>query len=111
MSEHRESYTSPDLSVTITEDEANHAWAEFASIDWAAVEADLPTGSADSTGRPLNRHNINLQRAFMSASLVCLRVGHENAVDESFKLMDNPHFRIMVDTALRTYKDVVGPVR
>lgn len=96
-------WTAPDLSVTITEEEANWAWFMFARFDWDLIESKLPAGQTDTAGNPVNRNNQNLRLMVMANCALAHRLGPEKSMPEAERLLDNPTFRIMVEKLLETF--------
>ena len=101
----------PDLSVTITEEESLHAFELYHHFDWDTIEAGLPEGAKDTSGVPINRHNRNLQIYIMGSLAVCKRVGVDQSVPESERLLNNPHFRVMVGAMIDAFEKTMRPTK
>jgi hypothetical protein len=97
-------WTSPDLSVSITEEEVMRALRTFRHIDWELIELSLPVGAVDITGVPLNRHNRYVRMACLAEALTLAR----NAASGSgLQMMKNRHFESAVDALLTVYDRTV----
>lgn len=101
--------TAPDLSVTITEDEARHAFEIYHLVDWDGMEARIPEGARDTNGNPVDRNNHNLKVVMMGAAAVDHRVGKEAAVDEALRLMRNPMFEAMIAMMIDAFEKTMRP--
>lgn len=97
-------WTAPDLSVTITEEEADWAWHMFKLFDWDLFESKVPAGATDTDGQPTDRNNKHLRLLVMANCALCHRLGPDKAEPEAMRLMNNPTFRIMVEKLLETYE-------
>lgn len=90
-------WTSPDLSVTLTEREAMDAIHLFELLNWDTVEADLKPGATSPSGEPLDRHNRNVRLALMAE---CLTNARDAKPGTGIALMDNHYWRHAVSALL-----------
>ena len=97
-------WTAPDLSVTITEEEADWAWGMFKTFNWDLLESLLTPGATETAGKPIDRDNHSLRLLIMANCALCHRLGPEKAQAEAERLMDNATFRFMVGQLLETYE-------
>ena len=104
-------FTSPDLSITITEDEAIHAFTIYDNVDWDGLEAKIPMGQKDTAGNPVDRHNQNLKVGLMAAAAVDHRVGATKAVDEASRLLNNPMFEQLILSMITAFETTRRPTK
>jgi hypothetical protein len=92
-------WTSPDLSVTVTEREAFRAFRLFDRLDWDAMEAKglLPVDRRDALGVPMDRHNRNIRLAFMAE---CMADARDAEPGTGLDLMENRYWRFAVEALL-----------
>lgn len=91
-------WTSPDLSVTVTEREALEAVRLFEFLNWDLVEDAIdPPGAVDSMGLPLDRHNPQVRLAMMAECLTNARRAQPGA---GIGQMDNKYWRFAVAALL-----------
>lgn len=93
-------WTSPDLSVTITEPEVAQALHTFSHVNWDEIEADLPKGAVDTRGVPIDRHNWYVRVAAIAEALGLAR-GAESGT--GLAQLDNPQFEAACGALLRVY--------
>jgi hypothetical protein len=91
-------WTSPDLSVSVTEREALDAVHLFDFINWDLVESAIdPPGAKDAMGLPIDRDNHNVRLAMMAECLTNARNADPGA---GLALMDNKYWRFAVAALL-----------
>ncbi len=92
--------TAPDLSVTITENEAKLAFEVFDSFDWDLIEDSLPPNALDPDGVPINRNNRSLRLAVMAENVQLIR-GDKSG--KGISMMDNPHYEHLIEAMLDAF--------
>lgn len=97
-------FTSPDLSITITEEEAVHAFQIYDHIDWDGVEAGIPADAKDTAGNPVDRHNQNLKVWMMASAAVTRRVGFDASTREASRLLGNPMFEQLIESMITAFE-------
>lgn len=97
--------TAPDLSVTITKDEAIRAFCVFDHCDWDAIESKVAPGSVDTSGTLIDRTNRNLRLMVMAESVTIAR-GAE--IGTGTRLMDNQYFESMINAMLDSFEEVAA---
>jgi len=91
-------WTSPDLSITVTEPEALEAVHLFEFINWDMVEKAIdPPGARDAFGLPIDRHNPQVRLAMMAE---CLTNARGATAGTGMAQMDNKYFRFAVAALL-----------
>lgn len=91
--------TAPDLSVTVTDDEAMRALNLFDLTDWDKLEATLPDGN-DRAGVPFDRRNRNIRIALLAESLQFVRSAEEG---KGIEMLSNPYYEQYVGLLLDGY--------
>jgi hypothetical protein len=89
-------WTAPDLSVSVTEQEALGAIRLFEHLDWDTIEAGLKPGFT-TDGLPIDRDNPHVRQAFMAEALTTARGAPEG---QGLDLMDNKYWRFAVSALL-----------
>lgn len=95
-----EVWTAPDLSISATGEEMALAWATLSHIDWDDMESRIPAGAVDAHGVTLDRNNRYLRLGILAESLNMSRRGKDG---EGWTLMDNPHYRTLIESMLDAF--------
>ena len=97
--------SSPDLSVSITDDEAARALSLFDGTDWDLLESRLPVDASDTSGEPLNRHNRNIRLMILAESVSFVRSA---PAGEGVDLMNNKYYEQYINALLDAYDSTQG---